>query len=284
MRATELAHQGPHQLASGGGREVKPLSVSVARPVVGGCHGSTEGTGNKSMKVGNKIEMGNAGWNFGGTVPETFVEHVTQSVPFYAEGHDLICQLSDFFCSGESVCYELGASTGELLKKLATHNRNKPDTRWIGIDAEAAMVEKARLHCNEVKNIEIVREDVRAFDYQKADLIVSYYCMQFIAPRDRQALFTRIYESLNWGGAFIMFEKVRGPDARFQDITAALYNDFKLQQGFSAAEIVGKTRSLKGILEPFSSAGNIGLFERAGFTDVMTVMKYVCFEGFLGIK
>ena len=28
----------------------------------------------------------------------------------------------------------------------------------------------------------------------------------------------KIYKSLNWGGGFIMFEKVRAPDARFQDL------------------------------------------------------------------
>lgn len=236
------------------------------------------------MKVGNNIQMDNAGWNFGGTVPETFVEHVTQSVPYYADGHDLICQLSDFFCGGESVSYELGVSTGELIKKLASHNQSKPNAKWIGIDAEAVMVDKARANCKEFKNIEIAQDDIRVFDYQKSDLIVSYYCMQFVAPRDRQDMFKRIYDSLNWGGAFILFEKVRAPDARFQDMMSSLYSDFKVRQGFSSDEILGKTRSLKGILEPFSTDGNLGLFERAGFSDVMTVMKYVCFEGFLAIK
>lgn len=236
------------------------------------------------MKVGNQIEMDNASWNFGGSVPETFLEHVTQSVPFYEAGHDLICQLSDFFCTNGGVCYELGTSTGELLLKLARHHPAKPKIRWVGIDIEPAMVEKARKNSESLGNVEIVQEDIRVFDYEKADLIVAYYCMQFVRPADRQDLFRRIYESLNWGGAFIMFEKVRGADARFQDILVSLYSDFKMRQGFSADEILGKTRSLKGVLDPFSTAGNLGLLERAGFVDVMTVMKYLCFEGFLAIK
>ena len=81
-----------------------------------------------------------------------------------------------------------------------------------------------------------------------------------------------------------MFEKVRGPDARFQDIFSTLYNDFKLQQNYSPEEIINKTRSLKGVMEPFSSAGNLGLMNRAGFVDITTVMKYLCFEGFIAIK
>jgi len=89
---------------------------------------------------------------------------------------------------------------------------------------------------------------------------------------------------LNWGGAFILFEKVRAPDARFQDIATSLYTDFKIDQGYNDEEILSKTRSLKGVMEPFSTQGNIDLLGRAGFVDVMTVSKYICFEGFLAIK
>ena len=81
-----------------------------------------------------------------------------------------------------------------------------------------------------------------------------------------------------------MFEKVRGPDARFQDILSSLYVDYKRDQGYSADEILAKTRSLKGVLEPFSTAGNIDLLSRAGFKDITTVFKYISFEGFFCIK
>jgi tRNA (cmo5U34)-methyltransferase len=41
---------------------------------------------------------------------------------------------------------------------------------------------------------------------------------------------------------------------------------------------------LKGVLEPFSSKANIDMMARAGFEDIITVIKYICFEGFLAIK
>jgi len=47
---------------------------------------------------------------------------------------------------------------------------------------------------------------------------------------------------------------------------------------------VAKARSLKGVLEPFSTLGNLDLLKRAGFVDVISLFKYVCFEGFLAIK
>ena len=236
------------------------------------------------MKVGQDIETSRGDWTFSGTVPETFVEHVRQSVPYYDEGHDLICHLSDYYCRDDSVCYELGTSTGQLLKKLAEHQAHKPGIRWVGLDPVEGMIGKAREHCAGIDNIELEVGDAVSFDFEKCDLFVSYYCVQFIPPRWRQELINRIYERLNWGGAFILFEKVRGPDARFQDILVALYNDFKARNGFSPEEILNKTSSLKGVLEPFSTEGNLGLLRRAGFTDITTVMKYLCFEGFLAIK
>jgi tRNA (cmo5U34)-methyltransferase len=121
-------------------------------------------------------------------------------------------------------------------------------------------------------------------DMELADMIVCYYTIQFVRPSVRQAMVNKLYQNLNWGGALLLFEKVRGADARFQDILTALYTDYKLRVGYSAEDIVAKSRSLKGILEPFSSQANVDMMKRAGFEDINTVQKYLCFEGFLAIK
>ena len=146
------------------------------------------------------------------------------------------------------------------------------------------MVQKARERGASDSRAEYVCDDAMNVDMAGADLIVSYYTLQFVPPATRQYLVDKIYQSLNWGGAFLLFEKVRAPDARFQDYAAQIYADFKLDGGFSTDEIVNKTRSLKGVLEPFSTQGNVDLLKRAGFLDVSSIMKWVCFEGFLAIK
>lgn len=227
--------------------------------------------------------MKNADWKFSGNIVQEFDNHILSSVPLYEEGHKLISNLSDFFLSHNSVCYELGCSTATLLKTIADHNSSKR-IKFIGIEIENDMVDYANNKLRDYDNIEIICDDLLNVDLEKSDMIISYYTIQFIKPRVRQLIFDKIYDSLNWGGAFVLFEKVRGADARFQDILTALYTDFKLDQGFTKDEILDKTRSLKGILEPFSSNGNLELLQRAGFVDVMSIMKYICFEGFLAIK
>lgn len=238
------------------------------------------------MRVGDGLAADNANWTFGGEVAKQFDDHVSKSVPLYNEGHTLVCGLSDFFVNQDSTVYEIGCSTGALTAKLAQHNKAKSGARFIGIDIEPKMIDQAneRREKQKLNNFTFLVDDALSVEFEPADLIVCYYTVQFIRPAHRQQLINKLYESLQWGGALLLFEKVRGPDARFQDILTSLYSDYKLDQGYSPDEIVSKTRSLKGVMEPFSTQGNIDLMERAGFKDIMSVMKYLCFEGFVAIK
>ena len=49
-------------------------------------------------------------------------------------------------------------------------------------------------------------------------------------------------------------------------------------------QIYNKSISIRGFLEPFTTSANLAYLKRAGFKDVMSIMKYTFFEGFLAIK
>jgi len=108
--------------------------------------------------------------------------------------------------------------------------------------------------------------------------------MQFINQKHRQNLVKKNYNTLNWGGAFFFAEKVRSYDARTQDMSNEIYIEWKKKQGFSDIEINNKSKSLKGVLDPFSSKANKDLLKRAGFKDFTTIAKFVNFEMYLAIK
>ncbi|HIP12318.1 MAG TPA: methyltransferase domain-containing protein [Arcobacter sp.] len=233
-------------------------------------------------KSGDCIEAKNANWKFSGSMVEHFEKHVAKSVPLYSEGHELIVKLSDYFIKDDSICYELGSSAGTLTNKLANRHASIP-AKFVGIEIENDMVSKAN-KLYKSRNLSFICEDMITLNLEKTDLIISYYTIQFIHPKLRQELINKIYDALNWGGAFILYEKVRANDARFQDIISDLYIEYKLEQGYSAEEIIAKAKSLKGVLEPFSTQGNIDMLKRAGFVDILSIQKYMNFEGFLVIK
>ena len=232
--------------------------------------------------VGDSIIADNASWTFEGDVANNFEDHVKKSVPLYEQGHELILECADYFIKDNSICYELGSSTGKLSHKLSQRFLST-NANFIGLDQSKNMIKFAKDKYKS-KNLKFECKDVIEYPFSQADFITSYYLLQFIKPSQRQLLLDKVYSNLNWGGAFICFEKVRGPDARFQDIATGLYNEYKIKSGYSFEEILSKSRSLKGVLEPFSTKGNIEMFSRAGFKDIVSIFKYICFEGFLCIK
>jgi len=232
------------------------------------------------MKKKNRIP-----WSFGGSIPKKFENHIKNSIPYYLEGHDIINKLSDFFLYDKSTCYDLGCSTANLLIKLANYT-NKKEIKFNGLEIEKNMysLAKENVKKNNIKNIKILNTDIKKFKLKTNNLIISYYTIQFIHPSYRQKIFDKIFKSLNWGGAFIMFEKIRGNDARFDNIINSLYLDFKEENKFMPKEILNKSRSLRGVMEPFSDYGNLGLLKRAGFKDIQTIFHHLCFKGYLCIK
>lgn len=235
------------------------------------------------MKVDKNLFAKNSSWTFDKNVPKEFDKHISKSVPLYHQMHWLCEQLSDFYVKDDSLVYDIGCSTGSLLKKIAIRHKNKKKLKLVGIDIVKKMVSFAKKN-NKAGNIQFINKDLTKYKFKKSDFILSFYTMQFIKSKDRQNLINKIYKSLNWGGAFFLVEKVRSYDARTQDQMTTIYEEFKLHNGFNEREITAKKKSLKGVLEPFSSNANIQILKRAGFKDVSSVAKFVCFEGFLAIK
>ena len=180
----------------------------------------------------------------------------------------------------------LTGSTGSLGNVILQNNKK---INFIGIDSVKEMIDQANHNKKKQKTklkckVIFKNADIEKFALKKNDMFVSYYTIQFLPPKIRQKIVDKIFKSLNWGGAFIMCEKIRGPDARFQDILTLMYNEFKLENNFSFEEILEKSRSLKGVLEPFSDKGNLDMLKRSGFKDIFPIFQMLSFKGYLCIK
>ena len=233
---------------------------------------------------GDNIISKNSQWKFSGKTAKNFDKHISKSIPLYQWTHEVALKTSDFFLTEKGNSYDLGCSTGTFLSKLARRNDNYKKIKFIGVDEIKDMCKIAKKRNSKNKNVKIINNDIHSLKLKNSALITSFYTIQFIHPSRRQAIFNKIYKTLNWGGAFILFEKVRAPDARFQDMISQIYQDYKIDNGYSPNEIISKSRSLKGVMEPFSSKANLELLKRAGFKDMVCIMKYLCFEGWLAVK
>ena len=234
---------------------------------------STSGDGIKHNKAGN--------WIFDREVTLAFDQHVRKSIPIYDEAHEIVCLYSDYFCGDYSKIVDIGSSTGTLLSLLAKRHTNQT-MNFIGIDTEVSMIDHAKQQIND-ERIKLLCGNAVDEDLS-ATMITSLFTIQFVPPSMRQKLITKIYNELEWGGAFFYFEKMRAYDARFQDYNTAAYWEWKSKNGYSDEEILNKHRSLKGVMEPFSLNGNMGLLTRAGFQDIEVIWAWGPFKGLLAIK
>ena len=191
-------------------------------------------------------------------------------------------ELSDYFLREGSNVYDIGSSTGSFLNELSSRNNFKK-TKFYGVEVVKEMVNYANKNFKR-KNITYLNKDLTKLKFKKSDYITSFFTIQFIEQKHRQVLINKIFQSLNWGGAFFYAEKIRYPDGRSQDMMNEIYKEWKLQNGFSLNEVNSKTKSLKGILDPFSSKGNLTILKNAGFKDIYHVAKFINFEVFLAIK
>ena len=63
-----------------------------------------------------------------------------------------------------------------------------------------------------------------------------------------------------------------------------IYEEFKLFNGFSEKEITAKKKKFKRNFRTLFIKSKYSNVKRAGFKDVSSVAKFICFEGFLAIK
>jgi tRNA (cmo5U34)-methyltransferase len=238
---------------------------------------------NNIFKVDTKIKLKNKSWSFDSSLANEFDNHINKSVPLYKDLHWLCLQVSDYFIRKDSTVYDLGCSTGKLLKRLSIRHLHKKKIKFIGLDIINKMIQHAKKN-NKRKNINFLKRDLIKTKLKKNDFIISFFTIQFIEQKNRQKLINKIFKSLNWGGAFFFAEKIRSSGARNQEMTNEIYKNWKLDQGFSLSEVNFKTESLKGVLDPFTHSGNVAMLKRAGFDEINVISKYLNFEIYLAIK
>ena len=128
--------------------------------------------------VGQNINANGGLWSFGEGVPKQFDNHVSNQVPFYKEGHELILDLLPFFIRKNSKILDIGCSTGILVNKIAEKYKSY-DLSIKAVDIEEDMIKEADSR-NYNENIEFICENFVYNKYNSYDVIISFYTMQFV--------------------------------------------------------------------------------------------------------
>jgi tRNA (cmo5U34)-methyltransferase len=208
---------------------------------------------------------------------ENFDEHINKSIPNYDILINSILSISEYFIERDTNVYDIGCSTGNLLRALD----NKENINKIGIDKAKIMPQKNDLS----KNIFYINTDLNKskFDFINSSLTMSIFTLQFLKKPIRQKIINNVYDGLNDGGAFIMCEKIYQENGLIQEIMSFSHYDYKCKN-FTEQEIIKKERDLRYIMKPNTLNKNIVLLKNAGFKKISTFWQCFNFIGLIAIK
>lgn len=219
-------------------------------------------------------------------VSDVFDDMLERSVPFYREIVRMIAELSETFYQKDTVIYDLGASTGNILQEISAQMGEKA-FRYTGIDNSASMVEQASSRDYSLsggQSADFVEGDIADYNYKNASVIISAFTFQFLRPMVRSALVRDIYSSLKPGGAFILAEKVLEDHSEVSRLFVEYYYRFKRRNHYSETEIARKREALENVLIPYRSEENAIMLKEAGFHRQAVFFKWYNFTGIVGIK
>ncbi|MDD2837435.1 MAG: carboxy-S-adenosyl-L-methionine synthase CmoA [Sulfuricurvum sp.] len=224
-------------------------------------------------------------FEFDAEVAAVFDDMLLRSVPYYKESQSLTRRFAINALENGGIVYDLGCSTASLLLEIERMVAKTENVRLIGIDNSAAMIEHARKKTEAYgSSIELFEGDILTFGYEKAQVFISNYTLQFIRPMVRDGLVRTIGENLNEGGVFIFSEKVVSEDPKLNKELIDCYYDFKKVQGYSEYEIVQKREALENVLIPYTMNENMQMVKNNGFKSCEVLFRWANFATFIAIR
>jgi len=226
-------------------------------------------------------------FKFDGDTAEVFEDMLRRSIPFYGELQAMTAELARRYAQDGSDVYDLGCSTGTTMLLLAKALSGRR-TRIVGVDASAAMLEKARRKLRRarvLRRCRLVRADVNAPPAMpNASVAVLNLTLHFVRPVNRERLLAAVFKGLRRGGCLILTEKIVPEDSIVARDFVDLYHAFKARQGYSRLEIDRKREALENVLIPYRVEENRRLLRRSGFQVVEEFFRWYNFCGLLAVK
>ena len=226
-------------------------------------------------------------FKFDENVARIFDDMLNRSIPLYAETQSMALRLALNFIRKKSCVYDIGCSTGTVLKSLA---QMIPDStvKLIGLDNSKPMLDEARKKLQLVKpkaRVELLFKDItRELEVKNASVIIMNYTLQFVRPLYRESVVRQLFEGMNKDGCLIMIEKVLGNNSLFNRMYIELYYAYKRERGYSDKEINQKREALENVLIPYRIDENFDLLKKCGFQTVDLFFKWYNFAGIIAVK
>jgi tRNA (cmo5U34)-methyltransferase len=234
-------------------------------------------------------------FRFDEQVAAVFPDMISRSVPGYSVIVPMIGQLARRFVQSNSVVHDLGCSLGAstlAVRQALLGRESVQGVRIVATDNAPAMVARCEALLSEgcvggrvpAIPVDVVCGDIREADFQRASMVIMNFTLQFLDLDARDALIQRIGAEMLPGGALVLAEKIRFPDAQEQTRQTHWHEDYKRLQGYSELEIARKRTALEQVLVAETEGAHLARLRGAGFSRVTRWFQCFGFCAYLAEK
>lgn len=207
-------------------------------------------------------------------VAAVFPDMIQRSVPGYASIIAMIEILAAKHAHPGSRLYDLGCSLGAATAIMQSAVKDK-DCSIVAVDNAPAMILRAQKQLAQ-ENTDFICADIRDVNIQDASVVVLNFTLQFLPLVERQALLSHIRKGMRNDAILVLSEKIKGKNAKEDQVLTDLHHSFKKANGYSDLEISQKRTALENVLLPETIETHVDRLHHAGFQDVN--LWFQCFN------
>lgn len=175
-----------------------------------------------------------------------------------------------------SQVWDMGVSTGAGLDavKRAVHH---PFVEYYGVDISDPMLEKAKERCpyGVMINHDLMRGLPLQVEPGKVAIFMWNWTLQFMQDKQARArLLKDSADSLAPGGMIFVAEKYVSDDPDVQTVLEDAYYKFRLDNGYTLAEIKAKSKALENSMWPWRHSDLLDVAETCGLQAIPLFRQY----------
>ncbi len=219
------------------------------------------------------------GFSFNEQVVQVFPDMIKRSVPGYEKIIETIGIITKKCALEDSNLYDLGCSLGAATLAMRRGLAHTTNCNIIAVDNSQAMINSCQQYLAAYKSqtpVNLICADICNIEIKNASVVVLNFTLQFLTPKNRLALLTKIYNGLLPNGVLILSEKFIFEDCACHQFLTELHLDFKRNRGYSELEISQKRSSLENVLIADTVDEHYERLRQAGFKH--NNLWYQCFN------
>ena len=205
-------------------------------------------------------------FRFSKEVVAVFPDMIRRSVPGYETVLPIAGLIAAQHLPNGGLAYDLGCSQGASTAALLQRLGDQP-CRIFAIDNAEDMLASAKSLLQDPR-VEFVYENVESLQFERCNVVLMNYILQFLAPEQRLALLKRVHQALTPNGCLILSEKIHLDEPLTDHEFNELHLAFKRANGYSEMEIARKRNALENVMIIDSETTHRQRLQQAGFSRV----------------